>query len=98
MMSQMTLFFESILSDLKTEVVKPFVKNGLKKSVRSSQTIMELAKYRHLMLPEPFPDEVTHNIGFSDETVVQGDVLLEKKNFVGDGNLEGITNKFQCEY
>ena len=50
------------------------------------------------MLPEPFPDKVTPNIGFADETVVQRDVLLEKKNFVGDCNLEGITNKFQCEY
>ena len=58
---------------------------------------MELAKYRHLMLPEPFPDKVTPNIGFADETIVQRDVLLEKKNFVGDGNLERITNKFQCK-
>ena len=37
--SQLTTVFQSILSDLQTEAVKPFVKNGLNKSVTSSQTI-----------------------------------------------------------
>ena len=39
--SQLTIVF-SILSDLQTEAVKPFVKNGLNKSVTSSWTIQQV--------------------------------------------------------
>ena len=37
--SQLTTVFQSILSDFQSEAVKPFVKNGLNKSVTSSQAI-----------------------------------------------------------
>ena len=32
------------------------------------------AKYGHLMLPGAFPDKISRDIGFTDETVVQCDV------------------------
>ena len=35
-------------------------------------------KYGHLMLPEAFPDKVTPDIDFTDEAVVQCDVIVKK--------------------
>ena len=37
-----------------------------------------MLKYGHLMSPRPFPDKVTPDIVFTDEVVIQCDVLLVK--------------------
>ena len=37
-----------------------------------------MSKYGHLMLPGAFPDEVTLDIDFTDEAVVQFDVPVVK--------------------
>ena len=37
-----------------------------------------VSKYGHLMLPGVFPDKVTTDIDFTDEAVVQSDVLVVK--------------------
>ena len=37
-----------------------------------------VSKYGHLMLPGAFPDKVTPDINFTDEVVVQCDVLVIK--------------------
>ena len=36
------------------------------------------SKYGRLMLPGAFPDKVTPDVGFTDEAVVQCDVLVVK--------------------
>ena len=36
------------------------------------------SKYGHLMLPRVFPDRITADIDFADETVVQCDVTVVK--------------------
>ena len=37
-----------------------------------------VSKYGHLMLPGVFPDKVTTDIDFTDEAIVQSDVLVVK--------------------
>ena len=37
-----------------------------------------VSKYEHLMLPGVFPDKVTTDIDFTDEAIVQSDVLVVK--------------------
>ena len=50
------------------------------------------AKYGHLMLPGEFLYKVIPDINFTDETVVRCEIPV--KFFLGDGNLQTITNKF----
>ena len=51
-------------------------------------------KYEHLMLPGEFLYKVIPDINFTDETVVRCEIPV--KFFLGDGNLQTITNKFWC--
>ena len=46
------------------------------------------------MLLGAFLNKMTFAIDFTDEAVVQYDVPVVKILFLGDGNLEIITNKF----
>ena len=46
------------------------------------------------MLLGTFVDQVVHDIDFTDEAIVQCNVPIVKMFFLGDGNLQLITNKF----
>ena len=48
------------------------------------------------MLPGLFPDKATPVIDFPDETVIQCDVPVIKILFLGDVNIQMITNRFWC--
>ena len=50
------------------------------------------------MLLGTFVDQVVHDIDFTDEAIVQCNVPIVKMFFLGDGNLQLITNKFWYEY